>query len=762
MAVSVRLFPAVSVLSCLLTAVCARRHVLELGDADFDYLAAEHETMLVMFYAPWCGHCKKLAPEFEKAATRLKGTVQLSKYMKKQTGPDSVHLKTEEDLQTFINHYDASIIGVFSGTDSSHLSEFLRAAALLREQFRFAHTADLNLGKNYGVTSDYGLCPHMTVENRDRLRVRDLLTAYYDLDYHHNARGSNYWRNRVMKVGSNYAGRGLMFSVANKKDFLSELEDDFGLGTSDGEELPFVTIRTKLGHKYTMREEFTYVTVLNQAKPGHVTSCGVTGVTVLWCYRCDSPVVLQVVVAETFDDVVNDPDKDVLIQFYSPSCPHCKKLEPVYRELADALSSDPSIVVSKMNAVDNDVPLGYDVQGYPTIYFVPMEGSRLYSSPPPLSPLRQCLREEFGQQVVLVLTGEMLSVAEQFLEQQMHPTVIISAYRRALEDMLDTLKEISIPVDTSDRSMMLKIVHSAINTKALSRWSELACSIALDAVRTVELEENGRKEIDIKKYAKVEKVPGGIIEDSYVLKDLAQHYLMKANITAIRRVRKTDNNRIARACGARIVSRTDELREEDVGTGAGLFEVKKIGDEYFTFVTECKDPKACTILLRGASKEILAEVERNLQDAMQVCRNVLLDPLLLLGGGAVEMAVSKRLMERSRALTGVEQWPYRAVAQALEVIPRTLIQNCGASTIRVLTSLRAKHTQENSGSWGVDGETGCLSDMSVLGIWEPFAVKAQTYKTAMETAILLLRIDDIVSGHKKKDKDGQMGGPGAE
>uniref|UniRef100_A0A672ZEF9 T-complex protein 1 subunit gamma n=1 Tax=Sphaeramia orbicularis TaxID=375764 RepID=A0A672ZEF9_9TELE len=398
-----------------------------------------------------------------------------------------------------------------------------------------------------------------------------------------------------------------------------------------------------------------------------------------------------------------------------------------------------------------------------------------------------------GTTSVIILAGEMLAVAEQFLEQQMHPTVIISAYRQALEDMLDALKDVSTPVDTSDRSMMLKIVHSAINTKALSRWSELACSIALDAVRTVELEDNGRKEIDIKKYAKVEKTDIEIskeedfarilqMEEEYIqqicediirlkpdlvftekgISDLAQHYLVKANITAIRRVRKTDNNRIARACGARIVSRTDELREEDVGTGAGLFEVKKIGDEYFTFVTECKDPKACTILLRGASKEILAEVERNLQDAMQVCRNVLIEPYLLPGGGAVEMAVSKRLTERSRALTGVEQWPYRAVAQALEVIPRTLIQNCGASTIRVLTSLRAKHTQEDGLTWGVDGETGCLSDMTSLGIWEPLAVKAQTYKTAVETAILLLRIDDIVSGHKKKDKDEATGGQGAE
>lgn len=247
----------------------------------------------------------------------------------------------------------------------------------------------------------------------------------------------------------------------------------------------------------------------------------------------------------------------------------------------------------------------------------------------------------------------------------------------------------------------------------------------------------------------------------------------------------------ARACGARIVSRTDELREEDVGTGARLFEVKKIGDEYFAFITDCRDPKACTIVLRGASKEILAvsyymfcipshpghflgvsksfltfeqllctneastsllwvlerhripilwavlfsegktcivqrnqpsrlwavlsaggvlqfpatnksvlscllqEVERNLQDAMQVCRNVLIDPQLVPGGGATEMAVSHALTEKSKGMTGVEQWPYRAVAQALEVIPRTLIQNCGASTIRVLTSLRVRHVAQD-------------------------------------------------------------------
>jgi len=235
--------------------------------------------------------------------------------------------------------------------------------------------------------------------------------------------------------------------------------------------------------------------------------------------------------------------------------------------------------------------------------------------------------------------------------------------------------------------------------------------------------------------------------------DLAQHYLVKAGITAVRRVRKSDNNRIARACGATIVNRPDEIKEEDIGTKAGLFEIKKIGDEYFCFVVECEDPKACTILLRGASKDVLNEVERNLQDAMQVTRNVLLEPKLVPGGGAAEMALAYALAEKSKSVGGVTQAPYRAIAQALEVVPRTLAQNCGATVIRTLTALRAKHASGGT-TWGINGETGELADMNDLGIWDPLAVKLQVLKTAVETAILLLRIDDIVSGSKKKSADG--------
>lgn len=437
-----------------------------------------------------------------------------------------------------------------------------------------------------------------------------------------------------------------------------------------------------------------------------------------------------------------------------------------------------------------------------------------------------------GTTSVIILAGEMLSVSEPFLKQQIHPTVIIRAYRRALEDMIQILDNVSVPVDTNDKKKISEVVASCLGTKLISRYVDIACNIALDAVQTVFLENNGRKEIDIKRYAKVEKIPGGTLEDSQVLNgvmvnkdvthpkmrryienprivlldcaleykkgesmtnvemlkesdltrmleleeehvkkicddiialkpdvvftekgisDLAQHFLLKAGISAIRRIRKTDNNRIARACGATVVNRTDELKEEDIGTGAGLFKIQKIGDEYFCYVINCKNPKACTILLRGPSKDVLNEAERNLQDALHVAKNILVSPKLVPGGGAIEMAVSRALQEKAKNVEGIERRAYEAASSALEVIPRTLIQNCGGKVIRTLTALRAKHAA-GCKTWGINGETGEIMDTVTAGIWEPLSVKTQVYKTAVETAILLLRIDDIVSGSKKKDQ----------
>ena len=202
--------------------------------------------------------------------------------------------------------------------------------------------------------------------------------------------------------------------------------------------------------------------------------------------------------------------------------------------------------------------------------------------------------------------------------------------------------------------------------------------------RILEIEEEQIKQMCDKI---IEYKPDLVITEKGV-SDLAQHYFIKANISAIRRVRKSDNNRIALATGATIVNRIDDLRQSDVGTQCGLFEIFKLADDYFTFLTKCKNPKACTILLRGPSKDILNEIDRNLADAMCVARNVVFDPRLAPGGGATEMAISVGLAKKARSIEGVQGWPFRSVAEGMEVIPRTLVQNAGGNAIRALTALR--------------------------------------------------------------------------
>ncbi|KAG1718758.1 TCP-1/cpn60 chaperonin family-domain-containing protein [Suillus lakei] len=237
------------------------------------------------------------------------------------------------------------------------------------------------------------------------------------------------------------------------------------------------------------------------------------------------------------------------------------------------------------------------------------------------------------------------------------------------------------------------------------------------------------------------------------ISDTAQYVFERANVSAIRRVRKSDNNRIALAIDATIVNRVEDLRDSDVGTGCGLFNVEKMGDEYFTFLTECKNPKACTILLRGPSKDILNEIDRNLADALSVARNAYFNPLLAPGGGATEMAISVGLHAKARSVTGVEGWPFRAVADAMEVVPRTLVQNSGGNAIR------AKHANGEH-SWGVNGETGKIVDMKEYGLYESASVKIQILKTAVEAARMLLRVDDVVQATRKERE--QQGPPPEE
>merc|ERR1712228_1028994 len=138
-----------------------------------------------------------------------------------------------------------------------------------------------------------------------------------------------------------------------------------------------------------------------------------------------------------------------------------------------------------------------------------------------------------------------------------------------------------------------------------------------------------------------------------------------------------------------------------------------------TYLTNCEDPKACSILLRGATKDVLNEMERNLQDAFNVARNILLEPKLLPGGGATEMELAARLKEKAKSEEGTRQYAYKAVADALEVIPRSLAHNCGADVVRVMTDLRARHAAPNGVNWGINGEKGIAADVMELGIIDP-------------------------------------------
>merc|ERR1712054_757765 len=443
-----------------------------------------------------------------------------------------------------------------------------------------------------------------------------------------------------------------------------------------------------------------------------------------------------------------------------------------------------------------------------------------------------------GTTSVIVLAGEIIRVALPFFERNIHPTIICQGYMRALDDALNVMNEIATEIDSEDSTLLDQIVDAAVGTKFSARFGKVLRSLAIEAVRIVaKPDEDGRMDVDIKRYARIEKIPGGDLEDSTVLNgcminkdvlhhkmprtivrprvllldcpleykkgesntnveitkeedfaklleieenwireqceaiisfnptvvvtekgasDLAIHYLVKAGITAIRRLRKTDNNRLAKCTGATIVNKVDEIQETDIGTQCGLFECKKIGDEWWSYFVECSEPKACTILVRGGTRDTQYELARNLNDAMQVARNVICNPELLPGGGATEMAVAQALREKAASVEGVAQIPYVAVADALEVIPQTLAENCGANVIRVVTALRAKHANKEGPTWGIDGHKGALADMAEVGVWEPFVVKSQTIKTAIESACLLLRIDDIHSGISRKDKGGEQ------
>ena len=228
--------------------------------------------------------------------------------------------------------------------------------------------------------------------------------------------------------------------------------------------------------------------------------------------------------------------------------------------------------------------------------------------------------------------------------------------------------------------------------------------------------------------------------------DVAQHYLAKAGILAVRRVKKSDMENLARATGAALVNSIDEISASDLGT-AGLVEEKKFSGEEMITVSHCKNPKAVSIIIRGGSDHIIDEIERALHDALMVVSVVVKDKKIVAGGGAPETELSLQLRQYASTLGGRNQLAVEAFAAAMDVIPRALAENAGLDSIDMLVAIRAAHEAGNR-TFGLDVYAGKPVDMLKAGVVEPLRVKTQAITSAAEAAVMILRIDDVISSSK--------------
>jgi thermosome len=240
--------------------------------------------------------------------------------------------------------------------------------------------------------------------------------------------------------------------------------------------------------------------------------------------------------------------------------------------------------------------------------------------------------------------------------------------------------------------------------------------------------------------------------------DLAQHYLSKEGIYAVRRVKKSDMDKLAKATGGNIVTKLNDLRKSDLGTAA-MVEEKKVADDQMTFVTGCRNPKAVSILIRGGTEHVIDEIERSLEDAIGVVRVAIEDGKMIAGGGATAAEIALRLREYASTIGGREQIAIEAFANAMEVIPRTLAENAGLDPIDTLIQLRKAHAKGKKTA-GINVYNDKVVDMKKENVIEPLRVGMQAVSSATDAAIMILRIDDVIASKNTGGPPMPPGGPG--
>ncbi|MFM8659001.1 MAG: thermosome subunit beta [Candidatus Nitrosotenuis sp.] len=444
-----------------------------------------------------------------------------------------------------------------------------------------------------------------------------------------------------------------------------------------------------------------------------------------------------------------------------------------------------------------------------------------------------------GTTSAVILAGALLENAESLINQDVHPTVIVDGYRKAQKKVLHFLKEIAEEVTANDKSILMKIAKTSMQTKLVKKESDHLADLIVKAVVSVAEKDEGKFTID-EDDVKVEKKAGGSMKDSMLIEgivldkevvhggmpkkiaeakialinnaleidktefdakinisnpqqmktfldeenrmlknmvdkvigsganvllcqkgidDMAQHYLARAGVLAVRRVKESDMTKLAKATGATIVTNLDDLFEKELGSAA-LVEERKIEEDRWVFVEGCKNPKSVTLLLRGGSQRVVDEVDRSVHDALMVVKDVMENPSIVAGGGAPETFAATKLRNWAKSLEGREQLAVEKFADSLEAIPLTLSENAGMDPIDTLTNLRSK--QLKGEKWtGVDVMKAKVGNMHSSEIIEPLAVKNQIVSAATEAACMILRIDDVIAVAKSAGPPGgDMGGMG--
>jgi thermosome len=257
---------------------------------------------------------------------------------------------------------------------------------------------------------------------------------------------------------------------------------------------------------------------------------------------------------------------------------------------------------------------------------------------------------------------------------------------------------------------------------------------------------------------KIAKAGANVLICQKGVDDMVQHFLARNGILTVRRAKKSDMEKLAKATGGKVLTNIDDITEKDLGY-AKLVEERKIGDDKLTFIEGCKNPRSVAILIRGGTERIVDEAERSIHDALSVVRDVVQEPKIMVGGGAPEVEVARALREYAETLPGRESLAVQRFAEALETVPLTLGENAGLDPIDIISDLRARH--EKGEKWaGVNVFEGVVMNMEELDVYEPLVVKKQIVKSATEAATMILKIDDVIASGKMKAPPTPPGGPG--